>query len=250
MTIPWWVIALAAVALAAVYVFLRQRATGQSYWPEPVELDATPDRPVHPGYKIQWLAVRSGEPEAVVEALGLGPTQRANWETGIGAARDDGVFVSPPVDGWVLVVSFFLPNLGDDRDPGAWGRLMNPLAARFPEVHYYGSSRVISYYGWACFKGNELIRAYASMEGKVVADFGHFTDDEIALGLDFAHDEAKEAATAEDWLSGEVSYPSEESVVRLASKWSVDPLELDQWPEVGVGWYSEQLPYEGSDAED
>ena len=67
MTSLWWVIALAAVALVAVYLFFRRGARGEPYWPEPVAIDATPGKPVPLGYKIQWLAVRSDEPEAVVE---------------------------------------------------------------------------------------------------------------------------------------------------------------------------------------
>ena len=63
----WWVIALAAVALVAVYLLLSRGARGEPYWPEPVAVDATAGKPVPFGYKIQWLAVRGNEPEEVVE---------------------------------------------------------------------------------------------------------------------------------------------------------------------------------------
>ena len=69
--------------------------------------DATHDTPKAFGYKACWFAITTSHPATVVETLELGETTAANWASGIAAAYGDGdwIFVSPPVNGWVLAVS-------------------------------------------------------------------------------------------------------------------------------------------------
>jgi hypothetical protein len=77
--------------------------------------DQTPDEPEPFGFKILWFAVKASDPASVLDALEFGESTPANWASGLAAAygrshKDDPwVFISPPVGGWVLVVSFSLP---------------------------------------------------------------------------------------------------------------------------------------------
>ena len=71
---------------------------------EQLVLDDTPDGPVPFGYKTSWAAVKCGSPDEVINALQLSG-RRAGWTTGLAAAmRGQGSFVSPCLDGYVLVV--------------------------------------------------------------------------------------------------------------------------------------------------
>ncbi len=51
--------------------------------------DVRPDRPAPFGYKMGWIAVRSIDTIAVVEALGLVGPVISNWDSGIGTVYDD-----------------------------------------------------------------------------------------------------------------------------------------------------------------
>src|SRR5262245_13351295 len=88
--------------------------------PAPV-LDKEPvvqaDSPVPFGYKCAWLAIKTDDPQAVVEALGLKNVRKIGWEKGIAAAYGGEVFVTPPIKGWVLAASFSLPEIADKTRP-------------------------------------------------------------------------------------------------------------------------------------
>ena len=73
--------------------------------------DQTPDRPQPFGFKVNWLALKTSDPLAVVDALDLKETTPANWESGLAVVYgyDPWIFVSPPVGGWVLAVGVSLP---------------------------------------------------------------------------------------------------------------------------------------------
>ena len=77
--------------------------------------EQVPDRPASFGYKMAWLAIRSRNTDAVLDALNLTSAVRCNWKSGIGTVYDhhlgnDHIFVSPPVNGWTFVVGLALPH--------------------------------------------------------------------------------------------------------------------------------------------
>jgi hypothetical protein len=94
----------------------------------------TPDKPTPFGYKISWLAVRSEDPRGLAEAIGLRKTTESGWSHGIEAAYRGEAFVSPPVRGWVLVVSSSLPVAGDGKSKDRCTSLLARLIKQFPEV--------------------------------------------------------------------------------------------------------------------
>lgn len=104
----------------------------------------TPDKPQPFGFKVNWLALRTSDPSAVVDALELGEATPANWESGLAAVysskRDDAwVFVSPPVGGWVLAVSWLLPypTVQSHDDAGRkFDALFSRLMNRFDDVQF------------------------------------------------------------------------------------------------------------------
>ena len=48
----------------------------------------------------QWLAIRSGNVEAVQETLGLSNPRRCSWQKGFSITSVERLFISPPVNGW------------------------------------------------------------------------------------------------------------------------------------------------------
>ena len=79
---------------------------------EPKEISTEPDGPVPFGYKTCWTAVRCEDPERVIAALKPRSRQAANWSTGLAAAYAEPsvVFVSPCLDGFVLVIGAYVPS--------------------------------------------------------------------------------------------------------------------------------------------
>lgn len=237
---------LAAILVALVITWRRRGAraagaVGATQLTPPVEIviDTTPDSPVAFGYKSLWLAIRTDDPEAVVEALGRTGFERANWRTGILAAQADAVFVTPAVDGWVLVVDPELPNLGHPPDEERWRARLAPLAERFPDVQYFASHRVVDYHAWARFENGELMRAYAWLgeRGETLTDFGNPTAAEIELGQDFVDSRSPEAQDDGFWDRDDLAFPSEDDVMNVAGLWSVDPTTLDErGGQPGLGW--------------
>ena len=67
-----------------------------------------PDNPIGFGYKSRWIAVKSGNQVSVANALELINVQKCNWESGFYAGPKNSVFLSPPIDGWVLITGFGL----------------------------------------------------------------------------------------------------------------------------------------------
>lgn len=231
------------VAVVVVYFWLdRRQSNVRSRGIAAVSIESIPDTPIPFGYKNSWLAIRADESEAVIAALPVERFEPANWRTGIAAAYGNGAFVSPPIDGWVLVVSSEIPGLGTDSDPAGWGRALSPVAARFSELQYFTTHRVVDYHAWARFEQGELSRAYAWLgeQGEVLEDFGNPTDEEIELGFE-AHPSQDDEE--EGWRSETYREPRESDVMYLAGLWSLDPSDLDQRTQSGLGWYSEETPF-------
>src|SRR5437763_3727837 len=52
----------------------------------------------------RWIAIRSGNPYVVQAALGLHKPTPCSWEEGLCVAQDRKLFISPPINGWILVM--------------------------------------------------------------------------------------------------------------------------------------------------
>jgi hypothetical protein len=106
--------------------------------------DQTPDKPQPFGFKVNWLALKTSDPLAVVDALDLKETTPANWESGLAVVYeyDPWIFVSPPVGGWVLAVGVSLPypTLETQHDIGRkFDAMFLRLMSRFTDVQFMGA---------------------------------------------------------------------------------------------------------------
>lgn len=207
-----------------------------------VIFEQSPDRPTPFGYKMAWLAVRTRDTKAVLEALGLTAAEPCNWRSGIGTVYDDQlgtdhVFVSPPVNGWTFVVGLALPypvgrTFGDKVMP-----LLARLGRRFVEVQYFFAYPPIDVFAWARLLEGRVVRAFAITDSGVVWNRGRRSREERALGLklfDFRGVRGRKGDAGGEILL----YPTEEHVLRLAERWSLDPTRIDQMdvPVPGLGY--------------
>jgi hypothetical protein len=177
-----------------------------------------PDRPISFGYKIHWLAVRTNDPQAVIKSLGLTNVEESNWQRGFQAAYGGQVFVTPAIDGWVLVASISLPEITEGRNDVPV--LLTKLGKEFADVQYFGTHRVVGYHGWARAINGELTRQYAYLgeSGETLRDEGDPTAEEKLLHLVYD----KSAPAFKDDNS-----PDEEDVMKLAAAWSINPNALE-----------------------
>jgi hypothetical protein len=229
--------------------------------------DQTPDAPQSFGFKIMWFALKTSDPASVVDAFGLGETTPANWESGLAAVysrdRSQGddawLFVSPPISGWILAASSSLPNptVETHHDIGRkFDALFSRLMARFDDVQFFGSHRVVDFVAWARALNGKPMRifAWSGSDGAVLANVGEQTAEEARLGfanlsglspLDavdkmFAIAEEQETETDKLIASGlsprdararvrqnGLPFPDEIDVLKLAALWSIDPTVLE-----------------------
>ena len=233
-----------AVGLAAMAVWgvrklrrMNRQAEAKPQWrpewwrafPEqPVLLSDEPDTPQPLGTEIAWLAVRCEDPERVIAALDM-PGQRANWATGLAAARQgDGLFVSPPVDGFVLVVfRDTLPEAGDLHQLPAedWSHDVEwaVRVTAVDEVQSFDISDKEAYYGWEQVISGRLVRRQIRQGYRVYADEGGMTEGEAL-------------AARQGIASRGTGAPfTAENVMDIAAAWGVDPRFEKEYPP-SVGW--------------
>ena len=235
--------------------------------------DQTPDQPEAFGYKISWFALKASDPASVIDALEFGEAMRTNWASGLAAvygnsgSDDRWVFVSPPVDGWILAISrgWPHPTAETHREIGArFDVLLSRLMKRFDDVQFFGSYRVSDFAAWARALNGEPARIFAYADGQVLMNFGDQTSEEAKLRLvdltglspSDAGDEifrvAEEQNEEEERLladglsrteavarvrqNGRQVFPEEEGVADLAALWSIDPTKLEEQDHpVGLG---------------
>ncbi|MCX5660018.1 MAG: hypothetical protein NTW19_09890 [Planctomycetota bacterium] len=145
--------------------------------------------------------------------------QPLSWREGfIKVYGLEGTFLSPPLEGWTMVVGH-LPAAGDP----ALLALLENASHQFGEAFYFATLGTVSYYAWARAERGVVRRSFASVEGDLVMNVGERTDEEIELGVgledsDFSRDE--------------------EIPLALAGEWVFNPNDLDMHTELcGPGWF-------------
>ncbi len=181
--------------------------------------------PVAFGYTMAWLAIRTDDPMSVVEALGLEDVDTSPWADAIegvytrDATATRPVFVTPTLDGWILVVSAGLFYEASDAEPGRLAAYVSETARLCgTEVQFFATHRVAEGHAWARADHGGVTRAfyYLGEIGEQLVDEGEPTPIERSLDLD---------------------PPDEETVMAVAGAWSVDPTRLEEeHPEVRDGW--------------
>jgi len=212
-----------------------------------IEIDGTPDVPVAFGYKVAWLAIDADDSQFVCRSLGIADTEVANWQSGVAAAHRGHVFVTPPVRGWVLLVSSSFPRLASFEDAESSHRWLEQVGKHFTRLCYFATDRVTEYHAWAQLTSGTVVRAFAYVgdSGEILENFGQPTAEELSFGLPIigAPPGSVEAVETVDGQLEMPAVPDEEHVIELARMWTINPLELPKVaPSPTTGWLSRTWP--------
>ena len=169
----------------------------------------------------RWMAVRSQDLAGVQQALGLVHPTPCSWEEGITEAGEHKLFVSPAINGWILVVGAGLPEPGDDVDK--CHHFLMELSRKLGHVQFFSVNRVLNHHAWALIERGCVFRAYA-WAGRTLWNQGPLTAAEKDVGMvcfDYATDPA-DYALQDTWTN------NPEKIGRLAGWWSVDPSTIGE----------------------
>jgi len=185
-----------------------------------IQFDVTPDLPISFGYKNQWLAVKTIDTQAVVAAMDLKNIQIANWSTGLIGANEGYYFVTPPINGWTLVINSLMPDISGVKATNPL-TIIAELSAKFGDACYFGTNRVVEYHAWAKSINGKLIRAYGYLgeSGEILINQGEATKEE-----------------QEYFEAEEPVLPNEEDVLFLAKQWSIDSWPDHEENQMGTGF--------------
>jgi hypothetical protein len=170
----------------------------------------------------RWLAIRATQPKLVQTALGLHHPIHCSWEDGLTFAHEHKLFISPCVNGWVLVMGAPLPDPADDVDR-CFVFLLN-LSRKLGHVQFFSFNRGSHHHAWAYAENGRIRRAYA-WAGRTHWNQGRMTSSEVELGLtcyDYGAPARRVTCVLPDPL-----VTNTERVPALAAHWSLDPGTVD-----------------------
>jgi len=135
---------------------------------------------------------------------------------------DQRLFISPAVNGWVLVVGSLLPEPSEDVD--MCFRFLQRLSREVGEVQFFSVNSAVGHHAWARLESGRVIRAYA-WAGETLWNQGPTTWAERKLGLRcYSYCEGDPRS---HFARLERSRVNAEKVLLLASIWSLDPSAID-----------------------
>ena len=175
---------------------------------------------VRPGAEspVHWLAIRSESVDLVLKALKITDPVPCPVSEGLSRHSEHGVFVSPPVRGWILVTGSDLPDPGDDID--RFFLWIRDIGARFGEVQYFCADRALNHHAWVRMMGEDVFRAYV-WAGEALWNEGELTAAERELALECRP--YGEPPQPVHLFSDSFAVRNLEKVPALAARWSVDP---------------------------
>jgi hypothetical protein len=214
------------IGLICLMLVLHYMRTGRLSARQALSLGeiGTPERRYHTIFNAptRWLAIRSGNPYVVQAALGLHKPTPCSWEEGVSAAQERKLFISPPINGWILVLGSKLPDPSDDVD--ACFRFLSALSRKVGQVQFFSANRVVNHHAWVHMQGGRVVRGYA-WAGKTIWNQGAKTTAETELGLRcFEYAQAPEATA---YLQRDPLGQNTDRVSMLARRWSIDPAAVD-----------------------
>ena len=173
----------------------------------------------------QWLAIRSGNVAAVQETLGLSNPRKCTWHEGFAIDGVEKLFISPPVNGWILVVGPALPAPEEDID--FCYHFLSHISQRLGHVQFFCLNRALSHHCWVRAHTGRIERAYAWC-GETLWNQGSLTPGEAALGMT-CHPYGRSVEEL-DFSQMEELAKNTDHISRLAARWSLNPAALK--PEV------------------
>ncbi|MGP8201239.1 MAG: hypothetical protein ACLQU4_17250 [Limisphaerales bacterium] len=168
------------------------------------------------GQPDRWLVVRASHPGRVQAALRLHQPTPCSWEEGLIEAREDKLFISPAISGWVVVMGAGLPGPFEDVDKCFC--FLHGLSRKLGQVQFFSASRVLNQHAWVLMERGHVYRAYA-WAGETLWNQGLLTAAEKELAIRcFDYGSEQDLLSLKDALAA-----NSERVGQLAARWSLDP---------------------------
>jgi len=178
-----------------------------------------------------WLAVKSRNSEDVARSIGLIDLQSYSSAGGLSETNRDQIFVSPPVNGWVVVFGEGLPDPEADIDECF--KFLIDMSDRLGHLQYFHGNHTLGHHAWVKVIERQVVRAYAWV-GETVWNQGTTTIAEKKSGVrafDYFEDDG------DAYSNWETMRHNVEQLPLLASIWSIDPVVLlDMSVRVKPGW--------------
>ena len=179
------------------------------------DISTLPSNIIFPQRPACWLAIRAASPEGVMAALGLGHSTPCSWSEGMTGEHE--FFISPRVNGWVIVTGLAIPTPDDDVDECF--RFLVSLSRKLGHVQFFQAEKFLHYHAWARLDYGCVTRAYA-WAGETVWNQGGKTVPETELGV--------KCLGYGDPCPPNVARMNTDKVSQLAARWNFDPASVDE----------------------
>jgi hypothetical protein len=141
------------------------------------------------------------------------------WHEGITGEHE--LFISPPVNGWIIVTGSRLPQPGHDVD--ACFRFLLRLSRALGHVQFFMADTVQRHHAWVRVENGVVARAY-TWANETLWNQGPKTLAEIELNMKcFNYGEDREVVDSTTEASTAANV---EKVPALAARWSLDPASV------------------------
>ena len=224
-------IILGIVAFIALCVWVAKRNGVTTEFQSNVKLGTISinlDEPIDFGYKIVWIAVKTSDKTEIANILELKNIQPSNWKSGFEYAFQNNIFITPQIGEWTLVIGMRLPQGDDIESIEKIEKILNKLSSKFGEAQFFGTHRVVDYCNWIKSVNGKIVRVYSYLgeRGENLKVFGEPTEAEI--GLNLFNSFSDEAKSESYWDREDLDYADEELVLKIAEKWSLNPIKLTE----------------------
>jgi hypothetical protein len=170
----------------------------------------------------RWLAIKSQNPRAVEGALGVLNSRACSWTDALATPFEPRLFISPPVNGWIVVMGCDLPDPADDVDECF--KFLTGLSRKLGEVQFFSRNRPVAHHGWVRVQDGRVLRAYV-WAGETLWNQGPITEAERDLKLRCLT--YTESSTVLGLAERELLALNTERVIRMAAAWSIDPTAVE-----------------------
>jgi hypothetical protein len=172
-------------------------------------------------YACRWLVIKGSNMGSVQTALGLLNPIPCSWGEGLSQLPDHQLFISPPINGWILVIGQGLPDPADD--PDICFHFLTKLSRALGQVQFFSVNRAVNHHAWVRVEGGRVRRAYA-WAGETLWNEGEQTQPEKDLGMKtYAYAEQPPGMGSADEHGA-----NSDKVIFLAARWSFDPTAVDE----------------------
>lgn len=204
------------------YLYSRWRTQKLLAASVPEDIEWYPRQPLLFSNPKSWLAIKAACAEEVLTALDLNHPAPCSWNEGLELAEEEKLFISPPVEGWVLVFGAGLPDPDDDIDE--FFKFITELSRKAGLVIYFRAERVFDHHAWVKALNGRVIRAYAWADN-TLWNQGDLTQAERDLKLRCGAYAAPEEPVSP--RAREAARFNCDRLAALAARWSVDPKSID-----------------------